>query len=186
MTLARDLCRQAHDSIQQRRKYDGSPYWTHPEAVAETLSEVSDDEDILIAAFAHDTQEDVAPINPQYNLLWLRENFGERVTRLVEELTDKYTKEAYPHLNRAKRKALECERVAAASAAAKTIKLADLINNTESIVAHDKDFARVYLREAMDTLGILSDGNPVLLQRLSMQLLAGFASLGLTIPMIGA
>ena len=189
MTLiekAQRLAHEAHDSIGQKRKYTGEPYWVHPDAVAATVAQVGGDENMVIAAYLHDVREDVFPLKPQYDAQWIWREFNDDVMDRVLDLTDVYTKVRYPKMNRAQRKALEHERLSIIPPRSQTIKLADMIDNTESIVAHDKDFARVYLREAMDTLGILSDGNPVLLQRLSMQLLAGFASLGLTIPMIGA
>ena len=49
--------------------------------------------------------------------------------------------------NRAKRKAIDRDHVAKASRYGKVIKLADLIDNTRSIVEHDPNFAKVYLKE---------------------------------------
>ncbi|HET8688145.1 MAG TPA: hypothetical protein VFM18_16035, partial [Methanosarcina sp.] len=46
-----------------------------------------------------------------------------------------------------------------ASPQAKTIKLADLIDNTSSIVEHDKDFAKIYLAEKKLLLEVLHDGD---------------------------
>ena len=46
-----------------------------------------------------------------------------------------------------------------ASARAQTIKLADLINNTSSIVKHDTKFAKVYLREKALLLDVLTRGD---------------------------
>lgn len=41
----------------------------------------------------------------------------------------------------------------------KTIKLADLISNTKSIVEHDKNFARIYIKEKELLLEVLADGD---------------------------
>jgi hypothetical protein len=49
--------------------------------------------------------------------------------------------------NREIRKRIDREHTAQAPAIVKTIKLADLIDNSRSIIAHDPDFAHVYLRE---------------------------------------
>jgi hypothetical protein len=49
--------------------------------------------------------------------------------------------------NREVRKRIDREHTAAAPRAAKTIKLADLIDNSRSIIARDPDFAHVYLGE---------------------------------------
>nr|DAH57188.1 MAG TPA: HD domain-containing protein [Caudoviricetes sp.] len=44
----------------------------------------------------------------------------------------------------------------------KTIKLADLISNSRSIVKHDKDFARVYIKEKELLLDVLTEGDTTL------------------------
>ena len=49
--------------------------------------------------------------------------------------------------SRKARKLIDRAHTAAAPPEAKTIKLADLIDNIKSILARDPDFARVYLRE---------------------------------------
>ncbi len=58
--------------------------------------------------------------------------------------------------NRATRKCLSCERLAAAPGWVQTIKCADLISNTSSIVLHDPDFAKVYSREKRELLAVLT------------------------------
>jgi len=181
-----DFFRQAHESIGQKRRYTGEPYFNHCLEVAESVSEIGGTEDMIIAAFGHDTLEDVFPVKPQYDAYLIAREFGETVVKFVVDLTDVYTKEAWPDLNRAKRKALEVERLARTSPEAKTIKLADLLSNTKSIVAHDPDFAKVYLKEKLAMLPHLADGSPILLQLASTQVIAGFASLGLKIPTLHA
>lgn len=65
----------------------------------------------------------------------------------MRHLTDVYTSERHPELNRATRKGLERDRLAKASLQAQLIKVADLISNTRSIVAEDPKFAVTYLQE---------------------------------------
>ena len=48
---------------------------------------------------------------------------------------------------------------ASASADAQTVKLADLISNSKSIVKHDPNFARVYIKEKEALLQVLDKGN---------------------------
>ncbi len=67
--------------------------------------------------------------------------------------------------NREARKAIDREHLARSSPEGATIKLADLIDNTKSIVAHDKGFARVYLPEMEKLLEVLRHGDPALWQR---------------------
>lgn len=165
-----DIAKAAHDSIKQKRKYTGEPYWTHCynvglillEHFESKLSHTEVDESLvsaLLAASCHDYAEDVTPRNSYYSINKLRELIGEEATNLVIELTDVYTHENYPNLNRAKRKELERDRIAKISNTAKNIKLADLIDNTNSIVEHDKDFARVYLHEKWQILKVLWRGS---------------------------
>jgi hypothetical protein len=55
--------------------------------------------------------------------------------------------------------------LAGASPRAKTIKLADLIDNSRSIVERDPDFAKVYLAEKRELLAVLTDGDETLLNQ---------------------
>jgi guanosine-3',5'-bis(diphosphate) 3'-pyrophosphohydrolase len=148
-----------HKSINQVRKYNGEPYFNHCLEVANIVSSVNNEEDVLIAAATHDLEEDVAPLNPNYNLSAITRFFGPIVAHFVLELTDVYTKEAYPQFNRAKRKSLERERIGQISNESKTIKLADLLSNTKSIVEHDKGFAITYIKEKLELLPYLQGGD---------------------------
>ena len=55
--------------------------------------------------------------------------------------------------------------LAQASRRAKTVKLADLIDNCKDITRHDPRFAQVYLDEMDELLDVLSDGDPHLFKR---------------------
>lgn len=140
----------------QRRKYDGLPYIVHPiEVMRITASASFVTEDMLCAAVLHDVVEDT----------WIdgwhvAQRISPSVAELVMELTDKYVKDDYPHMNRRDRKAAERTRLAGISPEAQTIKLADLISNTASIVGHDPNFAVVYLREKQALLDVMTKGCP--------------------------
>jgi (p)ppGpp synthase/HD superfamily hydrolase len=142
---ARNFAVEAHASIGQVRKYAGEPYHVHVHAVAELVETKTNDEEILAAACLHDVLEDVEPSMPQYGRETIRKEFGERVLSLVIELTDIYTKENYPDLNRKKRKQLEAERLAQVSDDAKLIKRADLFDNNKTIAG--SSFNKVWLEE---------------------------------------
>lgn len=73
----------------QKRKMSGVPYIIHPYAVAFLLAHYSDDEDVIIAGLLHDTLEDV----PSYTEEKLRAEFGDRVCRIVKEVSENYTEE---------------------------------------------------------------------------------------------
>lgn len=144
----------AHNAVGQRRKYTNEPYFLHSVAVARIVSKVPHTDEMLAAALLHDTVEDT-----NVTLIDIERNFGNKVASLVECLTDVSKLEDG---NRKIRKAIDREHTARASAQAKTIKLADLIENTHSIVAHDSDFAKVYLAEKALLLEVLRDGDATL------------------------
>ena len=64
-----------------------------------------------------------------------------------------------------RRKQLDREHIAKGDDRVPTTKLADLIDNAESIRAHDPRFAKVYLEEKRLLLDVLADGHPELLGR---------------------
>lgn len=151
---ARQFAEAAHGSINQRRKYTGEPYIVHPAAVAELVRSVPHTPSMIAAALLHDVVEDTPT-----SLAAIVVEFGVEVALLVDQLTDV----SQPHHgNRAARKAIDRAHTANASAAAKTIKLADLIDNSRSILAHDPAFAEVYLAEKALLLEVLRDGDAVL------------------------
>jgi (p)ppGpp synthase/HD superfamily hydrolase len=116
---------QAHQRIDHRRKYSQQPYDVHLGAVAELVATVSDDAEMLAAAWLHDIVEDT-PVT----LEEVEREFGPGVASLVKELTDV----SRPgDGNRAARKAIDRGHLAIASPRAKTIKLADLCDNARDI-----------------------------------------------------
>lgn len=138
----------------QLRKYTGEPYITHPISVAKRLEKLGFDDNVLSAAILHDTVEDTPT-----TLQDIKDNFGDRISKLVEELTDIYTKESYPNINRRERKRLEFERLSKVSNEAKSIKLSDIIDNLPSIMEGDIGFGRVYLKEKESLLESLKGGD---------------------------
>lgn len=142
---AKQFAIEAHDSISQVRKYTGEPYHVHVLTVAELVSTKTNDEEVLASACLHDILEDVAPSMPQYGKEAILREFGERVLSIVVELTDVYTKENYPDLNRKKRKQMEAERLAQISEEAKLIKRADLFDNNKTLMG--TSFEKVWLEE---------------------------------------
>lgn len=138
----------------QKRKYTYEPYVHHPAAVTALVRTVPHTPEMLAAAWLHDMVEDCG-----VTLKRVEEEFGPEVSDLVEMLTDVSMN---CKANRATRKAMDLEHLAIASPAGKTIKLADIIDNSSSILAHDKNFAKVYLREKRRLLAVLQEGAPVL------------------------
>jgi hypothetical protein len=148
---------QAHRRIDQRRKYSKQAYEVHLKAVADIVASVSDDQEMIAAAWLHDTVEDTPA-----TLEDIEREFGAGVAGMVSDLTDV----SRPgDGNRAVRKAIDRAHTARASARAKTIKLADLIDNCRDICTHDERFARVFLIEMGALLEVLGEGNAQLLLR---------------------
>jgi (p)ppGpp synthase/HD superfamily hydrolase len=150
---AREFATEAH--LGQARKYTGEPYITHPAAVVALVKTVQHTPEMVCAAWLHDVVEDCGiPLDEIVRV------FGHKVADLVEQLTD-VSKPSDG--NRSKRKAIDRRHTAAASSDAKTIKLADLIDNSRSILERDPEFARVYLAEKRLLLDeALVSGDPVL------------------------
>lgn len=138
----------------QVRKYTGEPYINHPVAVASIVATVNHTPEMIAAAYLHDTVEDCG-----VTLAEIKERFGGKVATLVAYLSNIST--PY-HGNRAARKALDLQHTALAPAEAKTIKLADLIDNTKTISAFDPGFWQIYRKEKKRLLEVLKEGDPVL------------------------
>jgi len=151
----------AHGSIDQRRKYTGEPYIVHPIAVAEIVRSVPHTEEMIAAALLHDVVEDT-PVTIEE----IDAEFGPVVAELVGWLTDVSRPSDG---NRRKRKHLDLLHSAQAPAEAKTIKLADLIDNTLSIEKHDRSFWPVYRREKLALLDVLKEGDARLWARARSQ-----------------
>jgi hypothetical protein len=73
-------------------------------------------------------------------------------------------------MNRKTRKGNEVLRLGEIPEREQNIKVLDLINNTTSIVEHDADFAKVYLREKAELLKALTKADPRLLAMAQAQL----------------
>lgn len=145
----------AHASVKQLRKYTNEPYIVHPGEVASMVACVPGaTQEMVAAAWLHDVIEDTGCTFTDVHMA-----FGIDITTLVGWLTDVSKPEDG---NRAHRKAIDREHTARAPAEAQTIKLADLISNSRSIMEHDPAFAVVYLAEKRLLLEVLTKGDPCL------------------------
>ncbi len=142
----------------QRRKYTNEPYVSHLAEVAGIVATTARDQileshQIMIAtAWLHDCIEDQKITFTQLDAL-----FGYGVADGVRCLSD------LEPGNRAERKAFARQRLARATGWVQTIKCADLISNTSSIVQHDPKFAVTYLEEKRLLLEALTKADPRLL-----------------------
>lgn len=160
VSRAEEFARKAHAG--QIRKYTGEPYVEHCRRVAELVAGHTTDEEIIAAAWLHDTVEDCGIAIDD-----LRALFGDRVATLVGHLTDISRPSDG---NRATRKALDREHLRHGHPDAKTVKCADLIDNTQDISKHDQSFAKVYLAEKELLLPLLKGADPVLWEKALLHL----------------
>jgi (p)ppGpp synthase/HD superfamily hydrolase len=154
MTLAFEamkFAREVHKD--QRRKYTNNPYADHLAEVAGIVGTVTGftefSQTIIATAWLHDCVEDQEVVPAE-----LARRFGPQVQAGVLALSDLEIG------NRAERKAASRQRLARAPWWVQTIKVADLISNTSSIVQHDPKFAMVYLEEKRLLLDVLVNADP--------------------------
>lgn len=143
----------AHEG--QLRKSGNIPFISHPLAVMHKTTMIKTaSEDMVVAAVLHDVAEDT-----KITIDEIADEFGYHVGELVDELTNKFTKESHPHLNRKERKALELERLKKISNAAKQIKLIDRIHNLQSRGLALEHLRKNYLPESEELAFAIGDAN---------------------------
>lgn len=148
-----NFARHVHQS--QVRKYTGNPYVDHLAEVCGIAmsvgwhsAEIHPDK-LMAVCWLHDCMED-----QRVTHLELVSQFGVEVADGVSWLSDLESG------NRAERKAASRIRLQQAPGWVQTIKCADLISNTSSIVKHDPKFAVTYLEEKRQLLDVLSKADP--------------------------
>ncbi len=143
---------------QRRKGATGEPYVNHLIEVAEVVASALSEPDtaLVMAAFLHDTIEDVGVTREE-----LIRHFGSDVADLVAEVTDDKS------LPKAERKRLQVENAPRKSVRAQMIKLADKISNLRAILDNppaDWDHQRKteYVAWAKQVVDGLAKPNPVL------------------------
>ena len=167
----------------QVRKYSGEPYVNHCLEVAELVYEYTGSESMWVAAMCHDLLEDtkcdetclIIALNKAEMYLTQYPN----IITLVNNLTDEFTSEKYPKLNRKERKLKEAIRLEEFGPRTHTIKYADIISNTRSIVAYDSKFALTYLPEKVQLLHYMRKGDINLYIQACAEVYNGLRSVGL-------
>ncbi|MCQ2508496.1 MAG: HD domain-containing protein [Dorea sp.] len=118
---AKAFATRAHEG--QVRKGTKRPYITHPIEVAEIVSTMTDDPDIISAAYLHDTVEDCNCVS----LDLIRSSFGERVAYLVASESEDKSKTWM------ERKQATIDRLAVSPKEIQMIALADKLSNIRDI-----------------------------------------------------
>lgn len=137
----------------QRRDFSGEPYRNHLERVAfdvvQHIDEIPDintsyDADVAEAiAWGHDLIEDTKK-NPEvvtYDVI-LTEFGDKNLADGILDLTNVYTTEDFPELNRKARKILERDRIAQIPRNRKAIKMCDRKDNITSYEREDPDWGK--------------------------------------------
>lgn len=133
MERAMVFAAKAHDG--QKRKGKNRPYVLHLMEAAVTVSMMTDDEDVIIAALLHDTLEDTATTAEE-----IRELFGERVAALVgAESEDKRDGRPRGETWRI-RKEEALQTLRAAPREAKMVALGDKLSNVREMA---RDYAKM-------------------------------------------
>lgn len=135
--LALSFAEAAHRG--QVRKFSGEPYIRHPERVADLLRTFGyyDRDDLIAVAYLHDVIEDCAITYPVLEAV-----FGDVVAFMVLELT----KPNDP---------------GNASADAKLVKCADIIDNASTVVLMaGPEYGRTYLKAKWEQLGRMFPDGP--------------------------
>lgn len=162
-TLAEWVSRKHQGQIIRRTT---EPYFNHLTAVAEMAgAAVALGYEI---GLCHDLLEDTSTTSAELFDALL--SFGytdteaQLITGCVAELTDVYTRAAYPDLSKPERKARESARLLHISAIAQTVKYGDLIYNIDWVVKYDRKHARKYLLKKQLLLTDLTQGDDTLRQ----------------------
>ena len=129
----------AHAAVGQKRKYSGDDYIVHPQRVAAIVEKHGGTDEMVAAAWLHDTVEDT-DVTPDL----ITKMFGDEIAGIVEGLTDVSLPSDG---NRAKRKSIDRMHSASASTEAQFVKCADIIDNSWDIAENDLHFAKVYKSE---------------------------------------
>ena len=122
---ALDFCVEAHEG--QFRKGTRRPYIVHPIEVADIVTYITQDEEIISAALLHDTIEDCEGVTKEL----IEEEFGERVASLVASESEDKSKTWM------QRKSYTIERLKKEPWEVQVIALADKLSNLRSI---DRDY----------------------------------------------
>lgn len=153
----------AHKAALQTRKHTGLPYITHPMAVAAIVAENGGDESMICAAWLHDTVEDTDVTEDEIRMV-----FGNDIADLVDGLTKQYFEEDYP--DRLFRNKKYAEHLAKQNSRIQTIKAADILHNSATVVEADLVFATRYIPENIYFSSLLVNACPTLRKRLADQL----------------
>jgi len=153
----------AHESIEQKRKFYGTPYFFHPLEVGDILADFNLPSEYVAAGYLHDTVEDTG-----VTLDVIESFFGSKIAGIVDTLTED------KRYSRKTRKMMVLDIFEKADMATRVVKLADVYSNLKSIrddtlkvhIVDTKEkekflsWLKIYLDEKRTFLELMSDKLP--------------------------
>jgi (p)ppGpp synthase/HD superfamily hydrolase len=142
-------------------KITGKPYYKH----LSTVSKMARRRTAFGAeiGLCHDLLEDTTLTTSELMATLLRFGYESDdaiyITSTVKELTDVFTEEAFPELEKRERKAKETSRLLTISPGAQTVKYCDLIYNIGWMLDNDRKKAKKYLKKKKWLINKLDKGN---------------------------
>ena len=118
----------------QTRRFSDIPYFIHPSRVANILKNYTNEEELIIAAYLHDTIEDTDTTSAE-----IEEQFNQRIAYLVNELTS--DNKAIQKMGKAKYLTAKMSKM---SDDALLIKLCDRLDNLTDLGNASKKFIKNY------------------------------------------
>lgn len=143
----------------EQKRIHGGPYWLHPIAVAEIITNRFDITDItvIVAAICHDILEDT-----KVSYSELVNNFGQEAASIVVELT-KPQRDLFDSRSKIERANDIYSKLAKSSEQARIIKVADRIHNIQEMKFTSLDFQEKYIKDTELLIDYL-DGTPFLVE----------------------
>jgi (p)ppGpp synthase/HD superfamily hydrolase len=150
---------------ENQTRSDGTPYIYHPMRVAGRTMLIDGCEQMVMAAWLHDTLED-QPMKTDLDRI--RQMCGVGTVILIRELTNVFEKDTYPDWNRKKRKEHELVRLSKISPEGQAIKILDRLDNLgDKPKKNDGNkWLSRYLEETDDLMNVLIDAPSFLLTEL--------------------
>jgi len=145
---AKILSKELHEN--QKRKFDGSPYFVHPESVAQIVLENKKSKhinELVSAAYLHDAIEDAG-----ISFETLVKEFGYMVASIVLEVTNEHSL-----IKTYGKKYYMSNKVLTLTNYGLVIKLSDRLDNVSDLHLADYDFRKRYIDETNYILQVLED-----------------------------
>jgi (p)ppGpp synthase/HD superfamily hydrolase len=160
LTKAIEFATKKHGN--QKRKWSGEPYTEHLNNVAQIVKGIGASQEMQAAAWLHDVVEDTDVTHQE-----IVDEFGVSIANIVYGVTDKSKPEDG---NRKARKEIDRIHLSMGCSRVKTLKLADVIDNTRNLKQVDERFYKVYRGEILLLLPLLKGGNEFLMEKAYKQL----------------